>query len=114
MPDTWPGCWSSSLADQILVLQYERCRTDPGGELARTYGFLGLDPFVPGEIRREVNVSGAGKVEIDPMATDRLADLYRADALALAASVPSLDLSLWPWVAGVAVDGQAVDEGATS
>jgi hypothetical protein len=94
-------------SDQVLVLQYERCRADPGGELARTYGFLGLDPYEPGEIRREVNVSGAGKVEIDPLAADRLADLYRADALLLAGLVPSLDLPLWPWVERGAVEGGA-------
>ena len=33
--------------EQILVLQYERCVADPTGQLARTYRFLGLEPFVP-------------------------------------------------------------------
>jgi hypothetical protein len=84
---------------QVLVQQYEQCRADPAAELARTYAFLGLDPFDPEEIRREVNVSGGAKVDLDPVAATRLGDLYRADASELAALVPSLDLSLWPSVA---------------
>ncbi|MGD0881397.1 MAG: sulfotransferase domain-containing protein [Acidimicrobiales bacterium] len=85
-------------AEQVLVQQYEQCRLDPPGQLSRTYGFLGLDPFEPTEIGREVNVSGGEKVLVDEAAAGRLADLYRADALELAALVPTLDLSLWPSV----------------
>ena len=33
--------------EALLVLQYERCRSDPQGELSRTLQFLGLDPFEP-------------------------------------------------------------------
>jgi len=91
--DYFPG-------DQVLVQQYEQCRADPATELGRTYGFLGLDPFEPVEIRREVNVSGRDKIALDPAAARRLGDLYRTDAHELAAMVPSLDLSLWPSMAG--------------
>jgi hypothetical protein len=87
-------------AEQVLVLQYEQCRADPVAQLDRTYAFLGLDPHRPAEVHREVNVSGGGKVELDPAAAGRLADLYRGDVLELAGRVPSLDLTLWPWVAG--------------
>ena len=83
-------------AEQVLVQQYERCRADPAGELARTYGFLGLDRFEPDELRREVNVASGDRVPLDPGAARRLADLYRDDALELARLVPSLDLDLWP------------------
>ncbi|MEA2622398.1 MAG: hypothetical protein QOH61_1308, partial [Chloroflexota bacterium] len=31
-------------AEQLLILQYERCRSSPREELARTFEFLGLDP----------------------------------------------------------------------
>ena len=31
--------------EQVLLLQYERCRADPATQLARTYQFLGLEPF---------------------------------------------------------------------
>jgi hypothetical protein len=85
-------------ADQILVQQYEQCRAEPSAQLARTYAFLGLDAFEPAEVRREVNVSEGGKVELAPEVATRLGDLYRADAHELAVLVPSLDLSLWPSV----------------
>ncbi len=89
-------------AHQVLVQQYETCRLDPVVQLSRTYGFLGLDHFEPAEIGREVNVSRGEKVTLDPGATRRLADLYRADSLELADLVPGLDLSLWPSVTGSA------------
>jgi hypothetical protein len=92
-------------AEQVLVLQYEQCRADPTTELARTYEFLGLDPFDPAEIRREVNVSGGEKIGLDPAAAERLADLYRTDAVELAGLVPSLDLTLWPSVGGAGGPG---------
>jgi len=91
--------YQSVPAGQVLVQQYEQCRADPAAELARTYAFLGLAPFDPPEIRRGVNVSSGGKVDLDPGAGARLAALYRADVEELAALVPSLDLSLWPSVA---------------
>lgn len=36
----WSSLWE---ADRLLVLQYERCVSDPEKELERTYDFLGLD-----------------------------------------------------------------------
>ncbi len=87
-------------AERVLVLQYEQCRADPAAELARTYAFLGLEPFDPPELRREVNVSGGAKVAVDPAAAARLGDLYRTDAHELAGLVPTLDLELWPSVTG--------------
>lgn len=81
---------------QILVQQYEQCRADPSGQLARTYEFLGLERFEPAELRREVNVSSGAKVDLDPTSIEQLVDLYRDDVVALAGLVPSLDLALWP------------------
>lgn len=101
--------YESVSPDQVLVQQYERCRADPAAELARTYAFLGLAPFDPPEIRREVNVSGGGKIDLDADATARLAALYRDDARALADLVPDLDLDLWPSVRGA---GDPDDPGA--
>lgn len=95
--------YQSVPADQILVQQYERCRADPAGELAKTYAFLGLDPFDPPELRREVNVSSGGKLDLDPDAATRLAALYRHDSQELAELVPSLDLALWPSTTGAAL-----------
>ena len=82
--------------ERVLVLQYERCRDDPAGQLAITYEFLGLAPFTPTELRREVNVSGGEKEPLAAEAVGRLVDLYRDDVARLATLVPTLDLSLWP------------------
>ena len=89
-------------SDQILVLQYEQCRDDPAGQLATTFDFLGLDPFEPNELRREVNVSGGGKVDLDADTEARLVALYRDDVADLVRLAPSFDLSLWPRFADVA------------
>ena len=45
--------------EQILVLQYEHCVADPTGQLARTYRFLGLEPFVPAALGDRVNATRA-------------------------------------------------------
>jgi hypothetical protein len=81
--------------EQVMVLQYERCVADPIGELGRTYRFLGLDPFVPPELRARVNTT-ENTLEMDEDARRRLADLYAADVAALFARFPDLDPSLWP------------------
>jgi hypothetical protein len=83
-------------AEQVLVLQYEQCRDDPSGQLAATFAFLGLDPFEPAELRREVNVSTGDKIPLDPDAEARLVALYHDDVADLASLVPTLDLALWP------------------
>ena len=82
--------------DQVLVQQYEQCRSDPQRQLDVTYEFLGLDTFRPPDVRREVNVSGGEKVDLDPEAEARLVETYHDDVVDLAGLVPSLDLSLWP------------------
>ncbi len=82
-------------AEQIQVLQYERCASDPDGQLASTYRFLGLADHRPDDLRRPVNVSG-GKVLLDPGARQRLVDLYAADVADLVSLFPTIDLSLWP------------------
>jgi hypothetical protein len=90
--------WSDALdAGRVLVLQYERCVADPGGELARTYRFLGLDGgFRPPAIHRASSPTLQKKVELGGEARARLVELYRADVAALSGLVPDLDLALWP------------------
>jgi hypothetical protein len=90
------GLYARFPREQVLVLQYERCRDDPAGQLARTFEYLGLDPFTPEDLRREVNVSTGRKVELAPEARRRLAALYAEDLADLAVLEPDLDLSLWP------------------
>ncbi len=88
-------------AEQVLVLQYERCRANPEIQLAATYAFLGLEAFEPPELRREVNVSRREKVPMDPGARQRLVDGYASDVADLVSLVPSIDLALWPDFAGM-------------
>jgi sulfotransferase family protein len=96
--------WSEHFPpDRVLVLQYERCAADPGGELARTYGFLGLDDgFRPPNLHRAVAVTTEGKVDLDDDARLRLVDTYAPDVRALMARFPELDLTLWPNFAALA------------
>jgi hypothetical protein len=82
--------------EQVLVLQFEKCRSDPASQLATTYRFLGLDDFEPEGLRREVNVIGGEKVRLDVEARKRLVDLYRPDVEDLAGIIPNIDLSWWP------------------
>jgi Sulfotransferase domain len=83
---------------QVLVLQYEACRRDPDGELARTFRFIGLRPAVIPEaaIRREVNPTTARKAELSPSVRAALLAGYAADLAGLPSLAPGLDLSLWP------------------
>ena len=83
--------------ERVLVLQYERCRADYGGQLARTYAFLGLDPgFRPEGPRaaphepRERDMTAAER--------QRLSREYAPDAARLAEVAPEIDPALWPSV----------------
>lgn len=82
-------------AEQLLVLQYERCAMDPGDQLAATFRFLGLADHRPDDLLRTVNASG-GKLPIEPDARQRLVDLYASDVDELVSLVPDIDRSLWP------------------
>ena len=86
-------------ADQLLVLQYERCVADPEGQLAATYRFLGLDDaWCPDRLRDVVGAHGAARPEPPPHRRQLLGELYAADARALAQRYPQVDLDLWPSV----------------
>jgi hypothetical protein len=83
--------------EQVLILQYERCRAEYEQELERTYGFLGLDTaFRPAGWR---NAPGEPR-ERDTTAAERerLARGYAADVARLAQIAPEIDPSLWPSV----------------
>lgn len=89
--------------EQVLVLQFERCAADPARELARTYGFLGLDPaFVPPGLTERVHETKVEKLALPESTRRGLVRAYRDDVLELAELVPELDLSLWPSFAGLA------------
>jgi hypothetical protein len=87
-------------SEQVLVLQYERCIADPAGELARTYRFLGLDPFVPESLLRTAHETTVEKPVLPERFSARLVEGYRRDAVRLLDAFPQVDLSLWPSVRG--------------
>lgn len=83
-------------SERIIVLQYERCRADPVGELARTFEALDLDPsHRPADATRHVGP------RLEPPRLDEavVADLrlaFRDDLDRLFADHPGLDPALWP------------------
>jgi hypothetical protein len=98
------GWWERFRAEQILVLQYEHCVSDPEGALAATYRFLGLDDsFVPSDAARRVNSSGEEKITIDDDVRAALVDVYSPDVSALAKRLPEMDLGLWANFSGARV-----------
>jgi hypothetical protein len=84
---------------RVLILQYERCRSDYERELERTYAFLGLEPsFRPAAPRL---APGSPRERDLPAAErERLGRDYAADVARLAEIAPEVDPALWPSVAG--------------
>jgi hypothetical protein len=84
--------------DSLLVLQYEACRDDPAGELARTLRFVGLDDtWRPPQLAVAVNrASPTTTVELPARRRRELAEHYAADMAAVAAAYPTVDLDRWP------------------
>ena len=85
-------------AERVWIGQYEACRADPAGELARTYAFLGLRPHVldAAAMRGEVNPTTRQKFEPSAALHASLLEGYASDLAQLAQLWPDLDLSLWP------------------
>lgn len=96
----WTACFPS---EQILVLQYERCTGNPAAQLARTYRFLGLEPFVHEGIEKRVNVSEHNP-ELEEGVRRRLVEVFEPDVRALVQRFPEIDLGLWPNFAGISVE----------
>jgi len=84
--------------EQILIQQYEACRADTAGELARTFAFIGLPPATidPGRFSRPVNPTTARKIDLTQNLRKALLDGYAPDLERLRSLAPELDLSLWP------------------
>jgi hypothetical protein len=89
--------------EQILILQYERCMADPVGQIARTYRFLGLEPFAVQGIERRINTT-AHTLILDEDVRRRLVELYAPDVRALAAGFSDLDLGLWHNFSDISVE----------
>jgi hypothetical protein len=88
-------------AEQLLVLQYERCVAEPLGCYRQTLSFLGLakhDPD-PAALRRRV---GWATTSATPLAhlDERLAAELGEDVERLLAQFPQIDPALWPNFSG--------------
>lgn len=99
------GCYGSQLEqlfsyfspEQVLILQFERCTLDAKQELARTYGFLGLDDgFVPPDISEHRNESRSKKPTLPDHTRSALVTAYEPEVRRLLALAPDIDASLWP------------------
>jgi hypothetical protein len=84
--------------ERILVLQYERCRTDPVAEYRRTLRFLGVDDELPPPDfdRARGTTMASAKAELWPDFKDALRVTLEPEIERLAELVPDLDLELWP------------------
>jgi hypothetical protein len=84
--------------ERILVLQYERCRTEPAAEYARTLRFLGVPdaPEPPEFEEAKGTTTAAAKEPLWPDLVDALRATLDPEVERLRAMVPGLDLGLWP------------------
>jgi hypothetical protein len=83
--------------ERILVLQYEKCRSDPRGQYARTLRFLGLaDDHEPvGIDEAKGTTMESRKSELWPDMRDALRTALEPEVERLGEIVPDLDLALW-------------------
>lgn len=82
--------------DQVLILQYETCKTSPASELARTFEFLGLDPAVGGlDLSERVNEHPYQIERPDTAERQALSELLQPELRRLAALDLGLDLDVW-------------------
>ena len=95
--------------EQILVLQYERCRADPLPPYAATLRFLGLDddhqPAGVGELRG--TTTEARKDPLWPDAVEALRRTLEPEVRRLTTLVPGFDAGLWPHFAHLAAESAA-------
>lgn len=82
--------------DQILMLQYEKCKKNTYEEISRTYRFLEIDDtYIPKEHNKPVNKK---KYIFDTLSLEQrkiLADYYRDDVEQIVQMFPEIDLTLW-------------------
>jgi hypothetical protein len=83
--------------ERILVLQYERCRSDPLTEYRRMLRFLGVaDDHEPDFGRTLGRPTELEKEEVAPGLVEAIQSTLEPEVRQLCALVPEIDLSLWP------------------
>ncbi len=81
---------------QVLVLQYERCTSEPLAQLRRTFEFMGLADL---DFRPDLGAHPGrqfDKPELDADARAAYVQAYRDDVIELIDAFPEIDVSLWP------------------
>lgn len=105
----WNGMYGAQLetvlkifpAEQVLVLQYEKCKAAPKEMIRKTYRFLGLDEsFAPTGITRKVNEQRRIQGCLSNKTRELLATIYAADAKRLVEQLVerncgTIELGLW-------------------
>jgi hypothetical protein len=82
---------------QLLVLQFERCISDPDAELRRTFEFLGLDPELRAKDQYGMQTrSLQDQYPLPDRERSELVARYEPEVAALARDFPEIDLGLWP------------------
>jgi hypothetical protein len=81
---------------QVLILQYERCTSEPLPGLRRTFEFIGLNDldFTPDLTRHPERQLEKPLLSDD--ARRAYTDAYTPDVLRLVEDFPEIDLALWP------------------
>ena len=82
--------------EQVLILQYERCRAQFEAELRRTYAFLDLETDVVEPQNAEPKEPRPRPLPAEER--DRLAGVYAPDVKKLVEVAPEIDPELWPSV----------------
>jgi hypothetical protein len=83
-------------AEQLLILQHEKCLVDFDVQLESTFAFLGLDAHLAPDLERPHASARVPRAPLPAELRRRLVDLFAEDVESLAARVPHLDLALWP------------------
>jgi hypothetical protein len=88
--ELWP-------AEQVLVMQYERCVLDPVGQYRRTLAFLEVDDHIPDDVASLRGRSMAGhKEELWPDLLTALHVTMDPEVAILEELVEDFDRELWP------------------
>ena len=82
--------------DQIILLQYEKCKINPQQEIARTYKFLGIDEqYQPQNIQRLVHKRKYVIPPLKPKERQHLAEYFTDDVRSTVKMFPEIDITLW-------------------
>ena len=82
--------------NQILLLQYEKCKMNPQQEIARTYKFLGIDEqYQPQNIQRLVHKRKYVIPPLKPKERQHLAEYFTDDVRSTVKMFPEIDITLW-------------------